>query len=83
MIELGGFVAAVYEAEELGASITDVLQAQSEDLRVRRFQLAREAAQKLPVQLLFPMAFFIFPSIFMVVLGPAAIQVMRTVVQMR
>jgi len=83
VIELGGFVAAVYEADELGASITDVLRAQSEDLRVRRFQLAREAAQKLPVQLLFPMALFIFPAIFVVVLGPAAIQVMRIVVQMK
>ena len=83
VIELGGFVAAVYEADELGASIIDVLRAQSEDLRVRRFQLAREAAQKLPVQLLFPMAFFIFPSIFVVVLGPAAIQVLRIVLQMK
>ena len=67
----------------IAASITDVLRAKSEDLRVRRFQLAREAAQKLPVQLLFPMALFIFPAIFVVVLGPAAIQVMRTLAQMK
>jgi len=83
MIEMGGLVAAVYEADRLGASIADVLRAQSEDLRVRRFQLAREAAQKLPLLLLFPMALFIFPAIFVVVLGPAAIHVLRTVSQMK
>ena len=76
--EIGGFVAAVYQAEELGASMVKVLHAQAEMIRSRRRMRARETAARLPVKLLFPLIFFIFPSIFIVVLGPGAIQIFRT-----
>lgn len=72
--ELSGFVAAVYQAEELGASLTTVLRVQGQMIRSRRRMRAREAAAKLPVKMLFPLIFFVFPSIFIVVIGPGVIQ---------
>jgi len=76
--ELSGFVAAVYQAEELGASMTKVLRVQGAMIRSKRRMRAREIAAKLPVKMLFPLILFIFPSIFIVVLGPGAIQISRT-----
>ena len=76
--ELSGFVAAVYQAEELGASMTKVLRVQGEMMRSKRRMRAREIAAKLPVKMLFPLVFCIFPSIFIVVLGPGAIQISKT-----
>lgn len=76
--ELGGFVAAVYQAEELGASLTTVLRVQGQMIRSRRRMRAREVAAKLPVKMLFPLIFFIFPSIFIVVIGPGVIQLMHS-----
>jgi len=58
--------------------MTKVLRAQGEMIRSRRRMRARETAASLPVKLLFPLIFFIFPSIFIVVLGPGAIQIFRT-----
>ena len=78
--ELGGFVAAIYQAEELGASMTKVLRSQGDMMRSRRRARAREIAAKLPVKMLFPLIFFIFPSIFIVVLGPAVIQLSKSMV---
>jgi tight adherence protein C len=54
-----------------------VLNIQSENVRSRRKQRVREAAMKAPVKLLFPLVFFIFPALFIVLLGPAAISIMR------
>lgn len=72
--DLVSFVAAVQQAENLGVSIAKVLRVQADAARERRSQRAREAAAKLPVKLLFPLVFFIFPSLFVVILGPGAIR---------
>ncbi len=77
VIEVNSFVAAINQAEKQGAGITKALQAQSEDMRDRRFQSAREAAQKIPIAMVFPLTFFIFPALFVVVMGPGLIQIMR------
>lgn len=77
--ELGGFVAAVYQAEELGASMSQVLRVQGATIRSKRRMRAREIAAKLPVKMLFPLVFFIFPSLFIVVLGPGVIQLSKTI----
>jgi tight adherence protein C len=72
--ELTSFVAAVYQADQLGVSISNVLRVQSQSLRSQRAQRARESAAKLPVKILFPLVFFIFPALFIVTLGPGVIQ---------
>ena len=72
--DLISFVAAVQQAETMGVSIAKVLRAQADAARKRRAERAREAAAKLPVKLLFPLVFFIFPALFVVILGPGAIR---------
>ncbi len=64
------FVTAINHAEELGTSMSRVLYVQSQDMRIRRRQRAQEAANKLPIKMLFPMVFLIFPALFAVILGP-------------
>lgn len=73
--ELRSFVAALAQAERLGVPVAQTLQVQSEELRIKRRQLAEEQAMKLPVKILFPMVLCIFPTIFLVLLGPAAIRI--------
>lgn len=72
--DLISFVAAVTQAETMGISIAKVLRTQANTARERRSQRAREASAKLPVKLLFPLVFFIFPSLFVVILGPGVIR---------
>jgi len=78
--EFTSFVAAVCQADQLGVSIAKVLKVQGDTLRTTRSQKAREAAAKLPVTMLFPLVLFIFPAVFVVLLGPAAIRVYRYVI---
>jgi tight adherence protein C len=75
--DVGSFVAAILQAEHLGVSIGKVLRIQSEQMRIRRRQRAEEKAHQAPVKMLFPLVFLIFPSMFIVLLGPAAFQILR------
>jgi len=77
--ELSAFVAALYQAETLGVSVAHVLTVQADTVRERRSFLAREHAAKLPVKMLFPLVFFIFPALFVVLLGPSAIAIYNVV----
>jgi len=67
------FVNAVVQAEQMGTSIGQVLRIQSEQLRVRRRQRAEEQANQAPVKMVFPLVLCIFPTLFMIILGPAGI----------
>jgi tight adherence protein C len=73
--ELSNFVLALTQADALGMPIGRVLKTQAEEMRTKRQQWARERAAKLPVKILFPLVAFIFPSIFVIVLGPAAAEI--------
>lgn len=73
--ELRSFVLAILQADTFGISIGRVLRAQSEEMRIKRRQLANEKAQKAPVKMLIPMVFCIFPSLFVIILGPAALNI--------
>lgn len=76
--DVTSFVAAVIQAEQLGVSIAKVLRIQSDQMRIRRRQRAEEKAHQAPVKMLFPMVFLIFPAIWIVLLGPALLQVLAT-----
>lgn len=76
--ELTSFATMLTQADKFGASIGDSLRVFSDDLRHKRQVRAEELAAKVPTKMLFPLIMFIFPSIFMVVLGPAIIRIVRT-----
>ncbi|HIE25515.1 MAG TPA: type II secretion system F family protein [Anaerolineales bacterium] len=78
LAEMTSFIAAVIQSEQLGVSMAKVLRIQSEQMRVRRRQMAEEAAHKAPVKMIIPMAFLTFPSIFIVLLAPAAFSMADT-----
>ena len=67
------FIAAIIQADQLGVSIAKVLRIQSEQMRIRRRQRAEELANQAPIKMLIPLTFLIFPSIFIVLLGPAVL----------
>jgi tight adherence protein C len=71
--DLTSFVAAIIQADQLGVSIGKVLRIQSEQMRMKRRQRAEKKAHEAPILMLIPMAFLIFPSIYIVLLGPAAL----------
>ncbi len=71
--DVGNFIAAVIQADQLGVSLAKVLRIQSDQMRVKRRQRAEEQAAQAPVKMLFPLVFLIFPSIFIVLLGPAVL----------
>ena len=76
--EMTSFVAAIIQSEQLGVSMAKVLRIQSDQMRVKRRQRAEEEAHKAPVKMIIPMALLIFPSIMIIILTPAAIQIMES-----
>lgn len=74
--DLSNFVGSVIMAEQLGISMGNVLRLQSKEIRQKRRQKVEELAMKAPVKMLLPMVMFIFPAIFIVLLGPAVMQIM-------
>jgi tight adherence protein C len=76
--EVRSFVLAILQADTFGVSIGRVLRAQAEEMRIKRRQLAQEKAQKAPVKMLIPMVFCVFPALFVVVIGPAIINIRST-----
>jgi tight adherence protein C len=80
--ELGTFATMLTQADKFGTSIGDSLRVFSDDLRHKRQIRAEEAAAKVPTKMLFPLVVCIFPAVIMVILGPAIIQIIRTVLPM-
>lgn len=76
--EMTSFIAAVIQSEQLGVSLARVLRIQADQMRVKRRQLAEEAAHKAPIKMLIPMAILIFPSICIVLMTPAVIMLMQS-----
>jgi tight adherence protein C len=76
--EMTSFVAAIIQSEQLGVSMAKVLRIQSDQMRIKRRQLAEEAAHKAPIKMLIPMALLIFPSICIVLMTPAFLMLMRS-----
>lgn len=79
--ELKLFITAVVHASRLGGSITNTLRIQADSIRVRRRQRAQETAMKAPVKMVFPLVLFIFPALFVVLLGPAGIRIWQQLLQ--
>jgi tight adherence protein C len=73
--DMKALAAILIQADRFGSSIAQALRVQSDSMRVRRRQIAEEKAAKTAVQLIFPLVLFIFPAIFVVLVGPAAIQI--------
>jgi tight adherence protein C len=75
--EMTSFVAAIIQSEQLGVSMAKVLHIQADQMRMKRRQRAEEEARKAPIKMLLPMGIFIFPSIFIVLLTPAALRLTK------
>ena len=75
--ELSAFVRAVVQADQLGISLGRILRVQAADSRLRRQTAAEEKAMKAPIKMMFPTVLFIFPSMFLVLLGPAVLNILK------
>ncbi len=75
--EIKAFINSILQAEKLGVGMVQVLRVQSSEVRDQRKQRAEESAMKAPIKMLFPLVIFVFPSIFIVLLGPAIIQLVQ------
>jgi len=75
--DVNTFTAAIIQSEQLGVSMSKILRVQSDQMRTKRRQRAQEKAQQAPVKMMIPMVLLIFPSIWIVLLGPAVLQVMN------
>jgi tight adherence protein C len=73
--EFVAFTQSIIQAEQLGSSLARILRVQAADARRRRQSAAEERAQKAPVKMIFPVAFFIFPAMFVIILGPAMLSI--------
>jgi tight adherence protein C len=73
------FVRSILQGETLGVSIGKIMRDLAIEMRKRRRQLAEERVQKAPTKMIFPLVFLIFPGMFVVLLGPAALQILQTV----
>ena len=78
--DLTAFINAVVQAESMGTSIAAVLRVQAEQMRIKRRQRAEQQAQAAPIKMMFPLVLFIFPTLFIVILGPAAISIYQTLI---
>ncbi len=76
--EMTSFIAAVIQSEQLGVSLARVLRIQADQMRIKRRQIAEEAAAKAPIKMLIPMAILIFPSICIVLMTPAVLMLMQS-----
>jgi tight adherence protein C len=76
--ELRAFVTSMVQADAFGIPIAQVLRVQARELRIKRTQRAEELAQKVPVKILFPLIFCILPALFVVIIGPAALQIFHS-----
>jgi tight adherence protein C len=79
--DLTTFINAVVQAESMGTSIAAVLRVQADQMRMKRRQRAEQQAQAAPIKMMFPLVMFIFPTMFIVILGPAGIQIYEQFVQ--
>jgi len=75
--EISGFVRAIVQADQFGISLGRILRVQAADTRLRRQAAAEERAMKAPIKMLFPTVLFIFPAMFLVILGPAFINISK------
>jgi tight adherence protein C len=73
--DMTSFTAAIIQADQLGVSMAKVMRIQSDTMRMKRRQRAEEKARQAPVKMMFPLVFFIFPTILIVLLGPAILQI--------
>ena len=76
--DITSLVSAIVQTDHLGVGIANILRIQADQSRVKRRQRVEESAMKAPIKMLFPLVFFIFPTLFVVLLGPAVIQIAET-----